>query len=336
MSTTKCETCNKNITKTKVGVVCGRCDKVVHLSAACAGLSNKQVSALRAAENLEWTCQECRDASPKRLSIIVPEDDEAAVENNIANSFLSGTNLQVNAQQLLKDVTREFEKTMKREMSHMRTSLETNSELVQEAIDNVKQLREAVKTLQKKNTDLTNRNNNLETRVGALEQRLHEIEQSKLSKNIEVFHVPETSTEEPTKIVKAIAGRLNLEPEHVLEAKRVSGKKDHPGPIQVVLSSEAIQDKWLGHFKQLNTNTQIKVEDIIPDAPATDKDRNIVIREALTPYNKHLLWYTKQELKNTFKYIWIKKGVIRVRKDGEKDKALIIRSTNDVYLLKAK
>jgi hypothetical protein len=92
----KCDNCSKNITKNKPGIECNRCEKIVHLSNQCSGLTSKQLAALRATENLEWTCHECQNSS-RRRSIIIPDYDEE--EDNCAES----SNVQIDIKKLLGD-----------------------------------------------------------------------------------------------------------------------------------------------------------------------------------------------------------------------------------------
>ncbi|KOB64369.1 Uncharacterized protein OBRU01_24432, partial [Operophtera brumata] len=74
---TKRDNCNKGMTKKSVGLECINCGKVVHASQACSGLTGKQLSALRNADTLDWTCHECRINSPKlKSSFITPDEDD--------------------------------------------------------------------------------------------------------------------------------------------------------------------------------------------------------------------------------------------------------------------
>lgn len=334
----KCDKCNKNITKTNHGVECNHCEKIVHLTTSCAGLTNKQLAALRATENLEWTCRECHDNSPKRRSIVVPDDDED-------DEFLHGNstgNLQIDVKQLLKDIAKDVEKTIKRELQDMTQSLQVHSDLMQDALIRIDEMKETVLELKKKNVELSNKNNHLQTRVGALEQRIQIFEQQKLSRYLDIHYIPTCKDENPLQIAHAVAKKLNQGTTDIEQAQRMPGKQDNPGPIQVILKTEQAQEKWLDTFKQQQkSKVQIKLSDIIASDNTLGtsgighaKDQNIVVRETLTPYNKHLLWYTKQEISDTYKYIWIKKGFLRVRKDGQENKPIIIRSEEDVKNLK--
>lgn len=321
----KCDKCNKNITKTKPGLECTRCEKLVHLNTVCSELTNKQLAAIRATDNLDWTCRECNDLSPKRRSIVVPDDDDDEDKYSDAQS------LKIDVKQLLDDIKKEMEKTIKREMRDIAQSLQFHSEKMDELIANLEACQGTIRDLKKKNLELENKNNNLENRLSALEQCIHEKDQSTLNDSIEICNVPLGDNDNPTVITQIIAGKLNQQTSGIKEVTRLPGKKEHPGPIKVQLYSQQIQMEWLKSAK--SKDQVINMADIIPGATmATGK--KIYIRESLTPYNKHLLWYTKKELNNIFKFIWIKKGILRVRKEGLNDKPIIIRSKEDVNKLK--
>ncbi|XP_047533394.1 uncharacterized protein LOC125068333 [Vanessa atalanta] len=324
----KCDKCNKYITKNKPGLECSRCEKVVHLNTICSELSNKQLSAVRAAENLEWTCRECHENSPKRHSIVIPDDDEE--EEDKRNE---APDLKIDMQQLLVDITRQMEKTIKREMKELSQSLQFHSEKMDEVITMLEACQETIKDLKKKNIELINKNNNLETRVGALEQRLQEKEQRELSNCVEICNVPQRVDENTYLLAKQVAKKLNQQAEDIKEAIRLPGKKENPSPILIKLKNEQLQNSWLTSAK--SSCHKIKAVDIVPET--TDKieiEKSIYLRETLTPYNRHLLWFAKKELSTTYKFIWIKKGILRARKEGDKEKAIIIRSKEDVNKLK--
>lgn len=324
----KCDKCNKTISKNKPGLECSRCEKIVHLNTTCSELTNKQLAAVRAAENLEWTCRECHEISPKRHTIVVPDDDD---EDDEKRSDVP--EVKIDIKQFLGDISKEMEKTIKREMKELSSSLQFHSEKMDEVIASLEACQGTISELKRKNIELSNKNKNLEARVGALEQRLQEKEQRDLSTIVEICNVPQVNDENAALIVKQVAIKLNQKPDDVIQATRLPGKNERPGPIQVELKTEQLQSMWLTASKK--SENQIKVRDIIPETPSQAEAAKIVyLRESLTSYNKHLLWFSKKELGNIYKFIWVKKGVIRVRKEGEKDRAVIIRSKEDVYNLK--
>ncbi|CAK1579710.1 unnamed protein product [Parnassius mnemosyne] len=333
---TQCDQCNKNITKTRPGVECNRCEKLVHLSTACAGLTNKQVSALRATDSLEWTCQDCHNQSPKRRSIVVPEDDD-----DEPRAASSAGNFQIDIKNLLEDISKEMQKTIRREIKDIHQTLQFHTEKVDEAMENLEACQKTIIELKKKNIELTNKNSNLETRLAAIEQRMQDMEQHKLAMCVDIVNLTQKDNEDPMVIAQEIAGKLKQPTSDVIHAERLPGKKEHPGPIRVQLKSQITQDKWLETYKQITKKIPVPAaKGVITEQAKSDVEttslgfKSIIIREALTAYNKHLLWNAKQELKSTFKYIWMKKGVLRVRKEGQNEKPIIIHSINDIKQLR--
>lgn len=318
----KCDICNKNFTKKSPILECSRCEKLVHGNTLCSGLSNKQLTSLRAAENLEWTCQECHESSPRRRSLHSNgEDGDEDTEENKKEPF------QINVKQLLKDISKEMEKTMKKELKEITLSLQFHSDKMDEVVDCIDAFKQTITELQKKNAELSNKNAHLETRLRALEQQFQSTEQQKFASHIEISNIPFNDKEDTASLVEEVAKKLQLPTNEIECSKRLPGKPERPGSILVQLKNETIQTKWLASAKISN----ITVNDLIPTK--SDTNEKIYIREALTPYHKMLLWNAKQELKNTYKFIWCKRGIIRARKD-ENAAPLILRSIEDIKSLK--
>ncbi|CAG4973485.1 unnamed protein product [Parnassius apollo] len=322
----KCDYCSKNITKSKPGLECNRCEKLVHLNNQCTGLTNKQLAALKASENLEWNCQDCQEKTPRRSSIVIPNDDEDD------EYYSESPTIQIEVKKLLGDTSKEVERAIKKEMKDLTQSLQFQSDKMDELLKNIEIMQDNISNLQKKNTELNNNNNNLETRVGALEQRIQEIEQQSLHKNIEIHNIPYIENENLPEIVGKVAIRLNQNACNVKQMKRLTSKNDRPRPVMIELNSEQTQLAWLAASKSISP--RITAQEICSHNHSSNVNTAIFICEALTQYNKQLLYYAKQELKNSFRYIWIKKGVLRVRRARESQKPIIIRSADDVKRVK--
>lgn len=298
---------------------CSKCEKIVHLNTKCSGLTNKQIVALKAASSLEWTCLDCQRESPRRnSSIVIPDNDDDEDE----------TPVQINANKFLSNITKEVEKTIKREMRELNEALQFHSAKLDDVVECVDAFKQTIKALERKNLELVNKSINLETRVGALEQQLRDIEQEKLSNCIEIANIPCQSSEEASKLVEKMAQKINQPRESIKNVRRFPGKNDQPANIKVELSGESFQEKWILAAK----SSKILVSDICPHEP---NNHNIVfIREAMTKANKSLLWNAKQELKTkqNYKYIWFKKGFVKARKeDGSKIYSL--RTMGDLHAL---
>lgn len=318
----KCYNCKKSITKSLVGVECSRCEKIVHLTNKCTGLSNKQITALKAAPSLEWTCLECQAEKPRRdSSIVIPEDDDDEDDDPV----------QINQKKLLGNISKEVEKALKKEMKELHESLQFNNAKMEEMLECIEEFKKSIKNLERKNVELTNKNTNLEIRIGAMEQRMQEQEQEKLGNCIEIANVSAETNEDVDKVVSTIASKLKLPKEGIKKCRQINSKKDKMPKILVDLVDEHTQEQWMEAAKRTKT-TVAEVH------PTLKNNHSIVyIREAMSKYNKQLFWNTKQELKvnKKFKFVWFKKGVIRARSD-ENEKVYIIRNADDLRVLSNK
>lgn len=318
----KCDMCNKSITKSTPGLECSKCERIVHLNTKCAGLSNKQIAALKAASSLEWTCRECQNELPRNSSIIIPEDEEEEDDN---------TPIQINAKKLLQNISNEVQKAIKLEMREIHESLQFHTAKLDEVVECMEIFRKNIKDLERKNLTLTNININLENRIGAMEQRIEELEQKKLNKYLEIANVPTKTIEEMKQVVNNIAAKLKQPTEDIKSSKRIQGQKDQSTKILVEFKDEYCQEKWINTGK----NVDITVADIHPTIE--NNNNTVYLREYMTKYNKQLFWNTKQELKVTgkFKYVWFKRGFIRARKD-DNEKVYIIKNIDDLQNIMSK
>ncbi|XP_059057827.1 uncharacterized protein LOC131851353 [Achroia grisella] len=321
----KCDKCNKSITKRIPGLECSRCEKLVHLNTLCSGLSNKQLTAIRASENLEWTCQECQRSTSKRSSIVVPDDDTDEDGNQLLNTETN----QINMKKLLQNISKEVEKAVRREINELRVSLQYHSEKMDEVMEVAEACKQAVQDIQRKNIDLINRNKHLETRINAMEQRIEEIEQHQVARHIEISNIPYTEQENIKNIVDKVAILLKQPISDIKAARRLSRKRDSPGVVQVELKEEEMQESWVSASK----NCKIYTSNLMPTTSPAAAQNRIFVRPFLTAYNKKLLWSTKQSLNGTYKYIWSKKGKIFIRKDDNSKPVIHIRGEADIKKL---
>lgn len=319
----KCSQCSKPITRKYTGLECNKCGVVVHSTNACTGLTNKQLSSLRTADNLEWTCNEC-SRSPRRSSIFIAPDDDHDDEEDAASS----SNGQLDMKKLLRDLTEEINKIIKKELKETNSALQYCSDKLEECLDCMEAFKEKIKSLEKKNCELENKYRSLENNIGALQQRVHEFEQKDLRCNIEVAGIPYIENENVQDIAGKIARTLNKETSEIKTVKRIPTQQGKTGIIKMQMHSEEKRNNWIKEAKLKN----ITVNSIITGSDSKIAKEKIYLREELTYYNKNLLWKTKQACKDKYKFVWCKEGKIMVRKT-ENSKVLIIRSDEDINKL---
>ncbi|CAH2100985.1 unnamed protein product [Euphydryas editha] len=179
-------------------------------------------------------------------------------------------------------------------------------------------------------THLENQNRYITLKAEALEQRNAELEQQLLGDLVEISGIPDINDGDLPKIVDNVLEKFGVSKEDVLAIKRLPSRKTGYGQIHIRVRQETVRQRIISSAR----NTTLIGKDIIPNItgpPATEK---IYIREALTPYLKNLLWQAKQELKSSYKYIWIREGRLFVRKN-ENTKVFKIRTQSDIQSLQS-
>lgn len=323
MVNNKCSQCSKLITKKSPGLECNKCNVIVHATNSCTGLTNKQLNSLRTADNLEWTCNEC-SRSPRRSSTFITPDDDLDDEEDGASSETCPLNMK----KLLKDLSEEVHKIIKKELKETNSALQYCSDKLEECLDCMEAFKEKVKSLEKKNSELENKCRSLENNMGALQQRVNEIEQKDLRCNIEIAGIPYADKEDIQDIAEKIATKLNKETSDIKVIKRVMTPQGKVGIIKLQMRDEEKRNNWIKEAKTKN----ITLDSIMKGVETKIAKEKIYLREELTYYNKNLLWKTKQACKDKYKFVWCKEGKIMVRK-SENSKVLIIRSDEDINKL---
>lgn len=170
----------------------------------------------------------------------------------------------------------------------------------------------------------------------ALEERISGLELKQMEKNVEIVGLVKGEGEDLMKIGKNIAKKLNLNPGKISEIMRVgkekatdtaaSAARPRPPRIIITLDSRATRDEWILQRKMRLTNG---------DVYQNDDKSPVYINEDIPKQTRQLLWEAKAELKNIYRYIWIRNGKIYVRQEGAEKKKIIIRSIEDIEKLKA-
>lgn len=321
----KCVKCNKNITKTKPGLTCSRCNKIVHSDTNCVKLSNKQLNTLRNSPGIEWSCEDCQKNISRRSSFIIPDDDD--VDNDSDDGSVN-TVQALDTKKLVKEISRELKKTFREEIANLESSLEFLSDQITTMEQSLRNQENTIKKLENRNEDLVNKNKNLELRVTVLEQGLRISEQKSLSRSVEIAGMPDIITKDVPQVIQKVASKLELNEHDIQTSQKMSGSKEKPGPILIELKTALIRKQWVDAGKE----KCLTVGDVLPNAPKEKAEHRIFIREALTKHVKTLLYNAKMQLNKSYKYIWCRDGKVLVRKD-DNGKIIYIRSQQDIDLL---
>lgn len=305
------------------GLECSRCEKIVHATPLCSKLSNKQLITIRNANGVEWSCEDCMGHTSRRSSFFVPEDDSDAEEETTSNNLNQDV-----AKKLLRDISSEMKKILKKELECMQTSLNFIGDQMSMIEETIKKQETKVKILENRTTDLQNKNKNLELRMACMEQQMQAFEQKQINNHLEIAGLPDENKQDPGAIVSIIATKLKMDPTEVQAARRLPARKDLPGPVLVELKGRLARDQWITAAKQM----ELTVGDIISNVPQEKAAGRIFIREALTQHTKSLLYQAKQQLRPSYEFVWCKAGRVYARETNN-SKIHIVRSLLDIETL---
>lgn len=321
---TKCDQCEKNITKRSPGLECSKCGKIVHANQLCSGLPPKQLSALRNSESLDWTCEECSRNSPKKKSsLIVPdEDDDEDIDGAFSQNLGS-----IDAQKLLRDISSSVKKIVRKETEAIEDSMNYFGKKIEEFGGMMEVFTGKIKELENKQTYLLNKNKHLETKVSSLEVQIRKMEQSNLETKVEIAGVPKSTNENITEIACNVAKLLDLDHKNIVNVKRADGRTGSDGPLLVELADTELAVNWARASKK--EAKPILAEHVVPGIPQEAAKSKVIVRRALTKANKTLLWNAQQKLRPAYKYVWFQAGKVLVKK-GDNDKPLAIWCEEDL------
>jgi predicted XRE-type DNA-binding protein len=242
MASKKCAKCNKNITKTKPGLVCSRCDKSVHADPACVKLSNKLINTLKNSPGIEWSCEDCLQNLSRRSSFLIPDSSD--------DEFEPGRDIQpLDTRKLVQDISRELKKTFREEIKSLEASMEFVTDQLSTMEQSILKQNGIIKELENINHDLINKNKNLELRVSVLEQGMNMVEQKNLSSSLEIAGLPNIPPSEVPKMVEQVASKLGVDKNDIRSSSRLPGSKDKPGQTLVEMKTPFVRSQWIAAGK---------------------------------------------------------------------------------------
>lgn len=110
----------------------------MHLNNSYSNLTTKQRAALKTAGNIEWTCPECLQNSPRRGTTYIPDNDEEEEDNALGNHPDKHLKpVQIDVKQLLKDISKEMEKAIHKQLRDMTNALEYQSDKMDEITESI-------------------------------------------------------------------------------------------------------------------------------------------------------------------------------------------------------
>lgn len=263
-------------------------------------------------------------------------------EQNISISYadfgkLLDSKLSVIEASLTKNIILNIKETIKSEINSAINQLkedftQTTDFLTAEQKDlknNIKVTNDKLKTLETEKMQLQREL----TEVG---NRLRVLEKASRSCNLELHCIPEHKQENLLNIMRNICSTIGkpLLEQNISFARRVakiSTTTDRPRNVLVTFTSQSSRDSLIAAYKNYN---KVHKEDPINSEllGISGRRQKIYIVEHLPPETKKLHTATREKLKNSYKYIWIKHGRVYVRKDEGSD-AIHVSDFNNLLKL---
>lgn len=207
---------------------------------------------------------------------------------------------------------------LEQSVDYLGSKLEKLDQFRQENVEFTKKQENRLKDLMQRNTYLEKCNRALEERVGLIEQK-------ELELNIELINVQKQDGFSTLEQVQKIAKELSLDIEDIEKAWRVGDESKESRPIVVKLKTQTARTKWLKCRKIPINNLGIF---------GSNNSTRIYINEHLTRTTRQLFWMAKNNLRDIYKYIWIQRGKILIKKDEKEKKIYEIRTENDIQNMK--
>lgn len=180
-------------------------------------------------------------------------------------------------------------------------------------------------------SDLKRENSELKTTVADLSSRVSLLENHTRECNVEVTCIPETRNECITSTIIQLSNAVSysLQENDIVTCKRVAKinpSDQRPRAVIVKLRTTDQRDNLLAAVTSFNkTNPQDKLS--TKHIGVSGSPSPIYISEHMSPAMKHLHAQTRRVAKDkSYKFVWVRNGRIRVRKDENSRPILILRA----------
>lgn len=292
-----CGKCENLLPTDGAFVACHGCKCDMHYE--CAKLKGSTYSGMSNKRKIDWRCEFCRMAN-KIAEIILPKIDTSL--------FTS----------LITPIKEEFSE-LRLQVGECVESQRSILGKYEELIANYKKIDSTVGNLRAEIDEIKKIS---ETEgLSSLQTRINKIEQDQLKNAVILYNVEERINENLPEIVKNIGSRIDLEIQQkdLQEITRIPHSKNKqnnsenkPRPIKIIFRENDLKMKILNVKK----NSTINNSDLIENG----LDCSIKMYEMLTPFNKNLLYQTRQRaVAKQWKYVWFRYGHVNCRKvDGSK------------------
>lgn len=316
-----CGECQQPMPTDGDGATCSVCQRMFHFETCCSlkPISWKTYGARRAT----WRCPSCKlKKGGEEENNSDGENDESLAEGGTAEtcgalSVMLEKKFQEFEKKMTENISKGFaeaSKEMKSKFLEFESALNFYGEKFEEAVKTVKNVEQKMVLVEKRLDKSEMENRELKTRLRNMEIEIHEVEQRKNNNIIEISGInnkdilPQVAVN--TILETAGYARGEIETRVTKVTKLVGEKKQEKTVLLVQFKSEDERNKVLTKFRKEKIYDKLEKK-------INNDGSSIYIGESLTPYYKRLFYEANKIKKDKeYQYLWIKSGVIRIRKDA--------------------
>lgn len=276
----------------------------------CAGIAENTWSRMGQKRRDEWKCKLCQG---KAFSVPINNDTISKLHED----FLA------KMQETIKEQFEIYSSKVNDQIAELKESVKFCCSKIDEYENNLSCYKKEVNSLKNNHEYLYDENQELKHNFAALKLQYETLEQYNRKHNIEIDGIPLQNDETMPDIVGTLSNiigepvnyQVDIQAAHRVPTKRKSGIK----PIVVQFSNRQKRDAFLLKAKKI----KIKSTAFVNNVPETF----VYVNEHLTPFNRELLFKSKQLKLNGYKYVWPKDGKILAKKtDSDRDRAVHVAS----------
>lgn len=307
--TTKCHSCDANITKTQCSLQCSECGKWFHKS--CTKLSSKEYEVF-ADKNArqKWVCFECHQntsSESESTDDIIPEKERRQSRRTLQDP---------SNREMLQIITKKFE--------DLEESVKFTSSIMDDMKKSFQEIVNENLKLKKEQQVMKNKIKDLEKRLVLVEKKAETEEVSKRKCNVVLVGLTqkESLNVDVKKVFDKLDPNLKEDDYNILPVS----KKTQNSPVIVKFNRVELVERVM-ELRKSKRNLTTK------ECGIDEEARSIYLNEDLPKVVRELYKKARELKHENFKYIWCKKGQIYARKD-DGEEAVKIKSMEQINLLR--
>lgn len=321
-----CGVCKSDISPKKNRAVCNSCKNELHLKAECAGVQESTWKTMSKSNISSWVCKNCRGGAGARIRSDSTDSTHSQTKKRKPDeSQEAEDSVLINEDRLFERLVEFLEKQFKLD--------------IQNEVKNVMEIwavqqDEKMRRMEGEMAELRQTNENLEGKIRRLERDRNEAAQYSRRSNVIVTGVPKQQDETPEGLTNVVFQMIGVDknPWDVVAAhrlpmpKKIGAESERAAacPIVIKLQNRMCKEQLINAAKLKKPTAEM-----LGGSPNT----RVYISEHLTKQTLELKMRARRDLEN-WKYIWVKEGKVKARRE-ENGRVFHITDEADIVKLQS-